>query len=55
MKEEEKKKQPFVLPPMCNCNKPPVKLSLKVGKDTGPWKMPDRMAGKMEGSSENIP
>lgn len=52
MKEE---KNPFVLSPMCNCNNSPVKLSLQVRKATGPWKMPDKMAGKTEGSSENIP
>lgn len=52
MKEE---KNPFVLPPMCNCNKPPVKLPLQVRKAMGTRKMPEWMAGKMEGTSENIP
>lgn len=47
----KKKKKTFVLPPMCICSKPPVKLSLQVRKAIGPWEMPDQTAGKQEGSS----
>ena len=56
MKLSCKKEKTFVLPPMCICNKPPVKLSLQVRKAIGPWEMPGRTAGKLEGSSgNNIP
>ena len=39
MKEE---KNPSVLPPMCNCNKPPVKLPLQVRKPQGHGKCQTR-------------
>jgi len=56
MKPSCKKEKNFVLPPVRICNKPPVKLSLQVRNAVRPWEMPDRAAGKLEGSSgNNIP
>lgn len=53
MKLSCKKEKTFVLPPVCICNKPAVKLSLQVRKAVGPWETPNQTAGKLEGSSRN--